>query len=116
MRACTHRAKGSFLLHALRALFRLFGLEMPICLLLLLVALVGGCSSLHMNANFAGGRAVDLGSGSDNWQKYLNLSEENDSAALVPTPTSSYWSALRQFQNIEADLICIYTSIIKVNG
>ena len=27
-----------------------------------------------------GGRAVDSGSGSDNWQKYLNLSEENASA------------------------------------
>jgi len=50
-----------------------------------------------------GGRAVDSGSGSDNWQKYLNLSEENASAASAPTPTSSDWSALRQFQNIEAD-------------
>lgn len=48
------RVKGSFLLHALRALFRLFGLEMPICLLLSLVALVGGCSSLHMDDNSAG--------------------------------------------------------------
>ncbi|KAK6802355.1 hypothetical protein RDI58_000135 [Solanum bulbocastanum] len=52
------RVKGSFLLHALRALFRLFGLEMPI-LLLSLVALVGGCSSLHVDDNFARGRAVD---------------------------------------------------------
>lgn len=51
------RVKGSFLLHALRALFRLFGLEMPVCLLLSLVALVGGCSSLHMmEENSAGGQ------------------------------------------------------------
>ncbi|WMV23495.1 hypothetical protein MTR67_016880 [Solanum verrucosum] len=48
--------------------------------------------------NSAGGRPVDSGSGLDNWQKYLNLSEKNDSAASVPTPTSSDWSALRQFQ------------------
>lgn len=87
------RVKGSFLLHALRALFRLFGLEMPI-LLLSLVALVGGCSSLHMDDNSAGGRAVDSGSGSDNWQKYLNLSEENDSAASASPPSSSFFRGL----------------------
>uniref|UniRef100_A0A0V0GI42 Putative ovule protein n=1 Tax=Solanum chacoense TaxID=4108 RepID=A0A0V0GI42_SOLCH len=39
-----------------------------------------------MDDNSAGGRAVDSGSGSDNWQKYLNLSEENDSAASASPP------------------------------
>ncbi|TMX01752.1 hypothetical protein EJD97_023731 [Solanum chilense] len=47
-----------------------------------------------MEDNSAGGRAVDSGSGSDNWQKYLNLSEENDSAASASPLSSSFFRGL----------------------
>ncbi|KAK4733520.1 hypothetical protein R3W88_007781 [Solanum pinnatisectum] len=48
------RVKGSFLLHALHASFRFFNLEMLVCLLLSLIALVGGCSNLRLDDNFTG--------------------------------------------------------------
>ena len=41
-----------------------------------------------------GGRAVDSGSGSDNWEKYLNFSEENASAASTSPPSSSFFTGL----------------------
>lgn len=50
--------------------------------------------------------ASKAGSDSGSWRKYLNLYSDNEgnaSAASAPTPTSSDWSALRQFLNIEAD-------------
>ncbi|WMV29738.1 hypothetical protein MTR67_023123 [Solanum verrucosum] len=39
-------------------------------------------------------KGVDSGSGSDNWQKYLNLSEENDSAASASPLLSSFFRGL----------------------
>ncbi|KAH0669872.1 hypothetical protein KY285_024008 [Solanum tuberosum] len=51
----------------------------------------GGCKSFDMEDNSVGGRAVDSVSGSDNWQKYLNLSEENNSTAS-PLPRRPLFS------------------------
>ncbi|PHT46834.1 hypothetical protein CQW23_15992 [Capsicum baccatum] len=50
-------ARGSFPSQQRR---RLFGFEVPICLLLSLLTLVGGCISLHMDDNFTGGRGFSL--------------------------------------------------------
>ncbi|PHT68645.1 hypothetical protein T459_28132 [Capsicum annuum] len=78
------RFKGSFFLQALRALFRLFGFEVPICCLLLsLLTLVGGCSGLHMDDNSTGGRGFSL---TDLFSNFFGSSSPANSEAGLNQP------------------------------
>ncbi|PHT34058.1 ATP synthase subunit alpha, mitochondrial [Capsicum baccatum] len=106
------RVKGSFFLQALRALFRLFGSEVPICLLLSLLILVGGCSNLYMDDNSSGGRGFSLtdlfsnlfrSSSLENFEADLNqptLDSPNPGEPMEPPITEPYYPLQKDGQRL----------------